>query len=253
MTAREVADIIEEFAPLDNQEPWDNSGFCIGSPQTEVHGVLVGFDCTLELVQEAVEVGANMIITHHPLIFQGLKKINEETFLGAIITLAIRSGIVIYAAHTNADKVMEGVSGLMADRLGLGMREPLDEGGLGIIGNLSEPLSSEEFIALVKKEFSLPSVRSSKPLKTPISRVAMCGGSGASLIENAIAKGADAYLCGDISYHHFFTEKGFMLLDVGHYESEIDIVDKIIAVLKEKIHTFAILKTRNHNNPIFYY
>ena len=139
----------------------------------------------------------------------------------------------------------------MADRLGLGMREPLDEGGLGIIGNLPEPLSSEEFIALVKKEFSLPSVRSSKPLESPISRVAMCGGSGASLIENAIAKGADAYLCGDISYHHFFTEKGFMLLDVGHYESEIDIVDKIIAVLKEKIHTFAILKTRNHNNPIF--
>ncbi|MCF0164177.1 MAG: Nif3-like dinuclear metal center hexameric protein [Bacteroidales bacterium] len=253
MKASEVAAIIEEFAPLAKQEEWDNCGFCIGSPDTEVKGVLIGLDCTLELLREAVSAGANMVVTHHPLIFKGIKKINEDTSLGRIITYAIQNTLVVYAAHTNADKVASGVSGLMADKLCLSNREFLDEGGLGIIGNLPSPVSAQELIDTVKSKFKVRGLRCSKPLSEKIGRVALCGGSGGSLIGNALAKGAQAYICADVSYHNFFCEEGFMVMDIGHYESEFDIVDKLMSLLKEKINTFAVCTTANDNNPIYYY
>ena len=253
MKAGQVAAIIEDFAPLDTQESWDNSGFCIGSPDTEVTGVMVGFDCTPSLIEEAAVAGCNMIVTHHPLIFKGVKKINPDTFTGAAIYDAIRSGMVVYAAHTNADKAVDGVSWLMAGKLGLQDVEVLGEDGLGVIGSLPRSIPGMDFIAMVKKAFGLPAIRCSAPIQGPVSKVALCGGAGGSLIEEALAKGADAYLCGDISYHNFFTGHDFMLLDVGHYESEIDIVDKLFGLLSEKIHNFAVRKTQNNNNPVYYY
>ena len=253
MKARQVADIIEGFAPLSLQENWDNAGFCIGSPDTEVKGVMVGFDCTPSLIEEAAANGCNMIVTHHPLIFRGVKKIDPDTFLGSAIVSAVKHDMVVYAAHTNADKAADGVSFIMAEKLGLTGIEPLGEDGLGAVGILPEAMESKAFIEKVKKTFNLPVVRCSRPLSKPVSRVAMCGGSGGSLIDEAEAKGADAYLCGDLSYHSFFTDAGFMLLDVGHYESEIDIVEKLFGLLSEKIHTFAVCRTQNNNNPVYYY
>ena len=105
MKAKEVAAIIEEFAPLSLQEGWDNAGFSVGDSNQEVTSVLVALDCTPELILEAVELGANMIITHHPLIFGGVKKITFDNVVGRSIQLAIQNNIVLYSAHTNADKV----------------------------------------------------------------------------------------------------------------------------------------------------
>ncbi|MBP5210427.1 MAG: Nif3-like dinuclear metal center hexameric protein [Bacteroidales bacterium] len=252
MKAREVADIIEEFAPLLKQEEWDNSGFCLGSPQTEVTGIIVGFDCTPELIDEAVAKGANMIVTHHPLIFHGVKKIYPDTYLGSILTKAVKNDIVVYSAHTNADKVLDGVSGILAEKLGLKSAGFLDEGGLGIIGELPQAMPAGVFISYVKKVLGLKCLRSSKPIDRPVKKVALCGGSGSSLICRAMECGADAYLAGDFTYHDFFTEKDFMIMDVGHWESEIFIVDKFISLLTKKIHNFAILKSDN-NNPVYYY
>ena len=253
MKARQVAEIIEDFAPLCIQESWDNAGFCIGSPEAEVKGIMVGFDCTPSLIEEAVANGCNMVVTHHPLIFKGVRKIDPDTFLGSAIVAAIKHDMVVYSAHTNADKAADGVSRIMAEKLALTGIEPLGEDGLGAIGTLPEAMDSKAFIELVKKAFGLPVLRCSKPLAKPVLRVAMCGGSGSSLIEEAEAKGADAYLCGDLSYHSFFTDPDFMLLDVGHYESEIDIVNKLFGLLSEKIHTFAVRRTQNNNNPVYYY
>ena len=253
MNAREVADIIEQFAPLEQAASWDNSGFCIGSPDTEVRGILVGFDCTPALVREAVARGANMIVTHHPLIFHGIKKISEDTFLGEVITLAVKNDIVVYAAHTNADKAGGGVNDLMADRLGLRDRRVLSEDGFGLVGMLEAPMPAADFIAFVKKQFSLKCLRASRPISTAVRKVALCSGSGGSMLAEALASGADAYICGDLTYHQFFAEKGIMLLDIGHFESEIDIVDKLISVLEEKISTFAVLRTKEDYNPIHYF
>ena len=258
MKVRDIIQVIEEFAPLSIQEGWDNSGLCVGSPEDEVTSVLIALDCTPELVDEAVACGADMIITHHPLIFSGLKKISPEDMVGEAVIKAIKAGISIYAAHTNADKVLEGVSGAMAARLGLVDVEVLDmdgEGtGLGAVGNFPEPMTADQAIALVKEKFALKSMKVSKPVEGMISRVAMCGGSGGSLIGAARKAGAQLYISGDISYHNFFTPEGFMIMDIGHYESEIEIVEILFSLLRKKFPTFAVRITQNLNsNPIYYF
>ena len=255
---KDVMAVIEEFAPLALQEKWDNSGLCIGSPEDKVSSVLLGLDCTPELVDEAIACGADMIVTHHPLIFSGLKKISAEDLVGEAVVKAIRAGISVYAAHTSADKVIAGVSGAMAARLGLKDVRILDEDGegtgLGVVGNLPEPMTAQDALELVKERFALRVVKSSKPVGCKIERVAMCGGSGGSLIGAARAAGAQLYISGDISYHNFFTPEGFMIMDIGHYESEIEIVDILFSLIKKNFPTFAVRITRNkQSNPIFYY
>ena len=259
MTVRAITDAIEAFAPLSIQESWDNSGLIVGSPDQEVNGVLVGFDCTPELVDEAVACGADMIVTHHPLIFGGIKKISPDDPTGLALIKAISAGVAVYAAHTTADKVLEGVSGAMARRLELKNIEVLDKEadgvGLGAVGDLEMPMSSEEFIAFVKDRFGLTVARCSHLLDGSISRVAMCGGSGSSLISKAMEAGAQAYLCGDISYHHFFTPKNFMLIDIGHFEGEVEICQVIFSLLRKKFPTFAVRTSSKLEsaNPVFYY
>ena len=255
---KDVIKVIEDFAPLSLQEKWDNSGLCIGSPEDAVSSILFGLDCTPELVDEAVACGADMIVTHHPLIFSGLKKISGDDLVGAAVVKAIKAGISIYSAHTSADKVLAGVSGAMAVRLGLRDVRILDEDGegtgLGVVGELPEPLSAGQAVELVKERFSLKVVKTSKPVDGLISRVAMCGGSGGSLIGAARAAGAQLYISGDISYHNFFTPEGFMLMDIGHYESEIEIVDILFSLIKKNFPTFAVRITQNmHSNPMYYF
>ena len=258
MKVKDIIKVIEGFAPLSIQEGWDNSGLCVGSPEDDVNSVLLALDCTPALVDEAVSCGADMIVTHHPLIFSGLKKISPDDMTGAAVIKAIKAGISIYSAHTNADKVLAGVSGAMAARLFLENVQILaDEGdgvGLGVIGDLPQPMTAEQAVALVKERFSLKVVKTSRPVEGLISRVAMCGGSGGSLIGAAQKSGAQLYISGDISYHNYFTREGFMLMDIGHYESEIDIVDILFSLIKKNFPTFAVRITQNINsNAVFYF
>ena len=233
MKAREIAAVLEEFAPLQSQESWDNAGICIGSPEAEVHGVLVGFDCTPALLQEAVACGADMVVTHHPLIFGGLKRIDPDDPVGAAVILAIRHGIVVYAAHTNADKAAGGVN--------------------SFIGLLPAPMRGADFCALVKERFALRVLRCSAPVDE-VWRVATSCGSGSSFAEKAFRAGADAFVTADVSYHHFFVPEGRMILDIGHWESEVDIVAKFVSILRKKLPTFAVYTaTQKNNNPIYYY
>ena len=258
MKVKDIIKVIEDFAPLSVQEGWDNSGLCVGSPEDEVNGVLLALDCTPELVDEAVACGADMIVTHHPLIFSGLKKISPNTLIGRAVIKAVKAGVSIYAAHTSADKVLAGVSGDMARRLGLVDVEILQKDceniGLGVVGNLPAAMASEDVVKLVKESFGLKVAKVSRPLEEPISRIAMCGGSGGSLIGEARKSGAQLYISGDISYHNFFTEDGFMIMDIGHYESEIGIVDILFSLIKKNFPTFAVRITQNINsNPIYYF
>ena len=258
MKVKDIVAVIEEFAPLSIQEGWDNSGLCVGSPDDEVTSALFALDCTEELVDEAVACGADMIITHHPLIFSGLKKISPDDQVGAAVIKAIKNGIAIYAAHTNADKVIAGVSGAMAAKLGLADVRILSEDGegtgLGVVGDLPQPLTADEAVALVKEKFGLKMLKASRPSDGLISRVAMCGGSGGSLIGAARRSGAQLYISGDISYHNFFAPEGFLIMDIGHYESEIEIVNILFSLIMKKFPTFAVRITQNINsNPIYYF
>ena len=258
MIVKDIVDVLEEFAPLSIQEKWDNSGLIIGSPLSEVHKVLVGFDCTPALVDEAAESGADMIVTHHPLIFGGIRRISPDDPVGLAVMKAVSAGIAVYAAHTTADKVLAGVSGAMAARMGLVNVSVLDcdgvDTGLGAVGDFPSPMSAEEAVLHVKKSFGLKVARCSRFIDGPVSRVAMCGGSGASLIDAAMSAGAQLYVSGDISYHHFFTKKGFMLMDIGHFESEVDIVDILFSLLTKKFPNFAVRKSGGlaEANPVRY-
>ena len=255
---KDIIAAIEDFAPLSLQEEWDNSGLCIGSAEDDVNSILIGLDCTPELVDEAIACGADMIVTHHPLIFTGMKRISPDDLVGKMVIKAVKAGISVYAAHTTADKVADGVSGAMAVRLGLEDVQILDEDGdgtgLGVVGNLPQPMTAQKIVELVRSRFALEAVRTSRPLDGMITRVAMCGGSGSSLIAAAKASGAQLYVSGDISYHNFFTQDDFMIMDIGHYESEIEIVDILFSLIKKKFPTFAVRITQNmHSNPIYYF
>lgn len=258
MKASEIASAIEELAPLSLQESWDNSGFCIGDGNSEVHKALVGFDCTPALIEEAVAVGADMVITHHPLIFGGIRKISMATDTGRTIIAAIRNGITVYACHTNMDKVPGGVSGNTAALIGLvNMRvldSDIDGNGLGIIGETVSPVSPYEFLREVKARLGLSVIRHSGIAEAAISRVALCGGSGKSLIGKAYEAGADIYLSADIPYHDFYAPDGMIIADIGHFESEVKIMDVICDTVREKIPNFAIqIAGKSAINPVYYF
>lgn len=252
MKAAELVLPIEAFAPLQGQESWDNCGFSVGDPSREVKGALLALDCTEQVLDEAIEQGADLIITHHPLIFSGVKQITPHTNVGRIITKAIQRNIAIYAAHTNIDKVANGVSGLMADKLKLSNRMFLTETGLGMIGDLPRAVSFGELAERVKLCFPLDKLRTSAPLVELVTRVAVCGGSGRSFMKDARRMGAQVYITGDITYHDFYCEQGFAVMDIGHYGSEYDIVGLFAKILCEKFPTFAVSISRENNNFIYY-
>ena len=254
MTAREVAAMIESWAPLSIQESWDNAGFCVGSPDTKVKGVLLCLDVTAVILQEALDLGANMIISHHPLIFQGLKQLCEQNEVARIVTAAIKSNLVIYSAHTNADKVTTGVSGMMAGMLDLQEMDALSPDGFGMVGNLPVPQEVSPFLMQVKRIFHTPCLRFSQISLSMIQRVAVCGGSGAALIPQAMERGADIFISGEFGYHHFFSTNGSMMIaDIGHYESEISITQRFAHLLSEKNVNFAVHITKNSTNSIHYF
>lgn len=259
MQVKDIVGAIEAFAPRGVQESWDNSGLLIGSQEDDVKGVLVGFDCTVELIEEAVSRGCNMVVTHHPLIFHGLKQIVPEDPVGAAVMAAIRHSVAVYAAHTSADKVPQGVSWAMALKLGLQDIEILQKdecgNGLGCIGTLPRPLTGIEALKYVGKVFGLTVIRSSKPLEGTISRVAVMGGSGGSETGSAYAAGAQLYITADVSYHNFFTRDGFMVMDIGHFESEVDIVDILLTQIRKKFPNFASYSSGklDRSNPVHYF
>lgn len=253
MKAFELVGPIEGFAPVAQQEKWDNCGFSVGDPYKEVSKVLVALDCTEDVVDEAIECGADMIITHHPLIFGGVKKISPQNWLGRVIYKAVANGIVLYAAHTNMDKAAGGVSALMAEKLQLKDCTPLTPDNFGMVGTLDSEIGVEELVGKVKLAFGADAVRCSLPLEGKVSRIAVCGGSGKSFIQDAMSQGAQVYITGDISYHEFYAEKGFMLMDIGHYFSEYGIVGLFAKILSENFPNFAVSISKKNNNPIYYY
>lgn len=253
MKVSEVISVIEDFAPLELQEPWDNSGLCIGSVDQEVNSAVLALDCTMEVMEEAVGRGADMIITHHPLIFSGIKKLNGSSCVEKMIVYAIKNGLAVYAAHTNADKTTGGVSVVMGEKAGLVDIVPLDPGGLGILGHLPAPMDCYCFLDMLKERFGLEKIRISTPSCGKISKVAMCGGSGKSLIPLAMERNADIYVSGDIPYHEFFCPGNFMIADIGHYESELGIVEVLMSLLRKKIPNFATYISEKSYNPVSYY
>lgn len=256
MTAREIADIIEEAAPLGLQEDWDNSGMQIDNCGAEITGVLLCLDPTEANLREAVEKGCNMVISHHPLFFGAkLRSIDDSDAMLRCLRLAVEKKMAVYSAHTSLDKAREGVSAAMCRKLGLSGTDFLDcpgaEGGLGMTGRLPKPMDEADFLALVKKAFGCAVVKHSPLTGRKIEKVAVCGGSGAFLIGRALEEKADAYVTADLKYHDYFRPEGRMLLcDAGHYETELQAREIFFGLLSKKIDTFAIHFSDSDINPV---
>lgn len=256
----DIASTLERYAPIALQEDYDNCGLLVGAPGKECHGVLLTVDVTPEVVREAVATGCNLIVSHHPLLFKGLKKINGTTAVERSVIEAIRNDVAIYACHTCLDNAAGGVSKKMSAMLGLHDVEVLDPlgadslTGCGAVGNLPTPIVAACFVEKVKKIFGTPVARCSEfPIERQIRRVALCGGSGAFLIDKAIASGAEAFITSDTKYHDFVDRANeILLIDIGHHESENCTKEIFFNVIKEKFPNFAVMYSQSDINPIKY-
>lgn len=262
ITLAEIAAALEETAPLTLQEPYDNTGWqVLARPAaTACTGVLTCVDVTPAVVDEASALGYNLIVSHHPVLFRGVKQLVGATQPQRVVAQAIARGISIYSCHTAIDSARHGVSAQLAHRLGLTSVEVLEPKaadphcGLGAIGTLPEPLTAIELAAKVKSAYASPVVRCSALMPhAPISVVALCGGSGSDLIPSAIARGAQAFVTSDTSHHAFvdFSPEIF-IIDTGHFEAEKCTNDIFYHIIKEKFHNFAVTSAKADVNPIIY-
>jgi dinuclear metal center YbgI/SA1388 family protein len=363
-----IISAIESFAPPALQEEWDNTGMQIGSRRWECTGVMLCVDVTKEVIGEALDKNCNLIISHHPLFFKGVKRLTGSSLTEDLAMMAVKSGLSIYSAHTSLDSAYGGVSYNMAQKIGarpisvlqpltdhalkltvyaeraraaevtdaildagagdygavqqacaageitattLGPTQPkgpakygnvpfmmshtpltriethvaawrrndIEEAlsdlnlvthlsyefqpmttadpklGLGISAVFDEPQPIEQLIERIKKAFNSPIVRTTYRGQDiqPISRIAMCGGSGGEFIPTAIRRGAQVFLSSDIKYHDFLTYGEYInIVDIGHFESESCTKDIFYQIITEKFPNFAVHYSKLETNPINY-
>lgn len=262
MKIEQIITAIEQFAPAQLQEPWDNSGLQVGDPAMECVGALICVDVSSAIIDEACRRGCNLIVSHHPLIFKGLKHISPgDNRVEHIAYEAIRRGVAIYSAHTSLDSASSGISNRLARMLGAlpqGPIEPKDDAttGLGCVALYEDDLSRNEFVGRVRG--ILPG--GSEPIRcsagTPeqrVKRIAICGGSGGEFIPKAIALGCDTIFTSEVRYHDF-VDYGHLIfiVDIGHFESESCAKQIFYEIISEKFANFAVYKSETEQNSINY-
>jgi dinuclear metal center YbgI/SA1388 family protein len=364
MLLRNITDHLETIAPLTYQESYDNSGLIVGDKSHEITSALICIDVTEEVIDEAISLGCELIISHHPLIFKGIKRITGANEVERCLIKAIRNDVAIYAAHTNLDSITGGVNSKICEKLGLKkcrilapaknqllklvtyvpensvgiVRSALFEAGAGVIGNydqcsfnnsgygtfrgnedstpfvgtvgslhnepevrietiiprhliskivaalnsahpyeevafdllpienylssvgmgmigeLSSPCDEMEFLHLIKRLFGCEVIKHTDLLNKKFRKIALCGGSGSFLINNAIAEGADLFITADLKYHDYFeAEKKIVLADIGHYESEQFTKEVLKEIVLKKFPTFALRLSDVKTNPVSYF
>ena len=253
----DIAEAIEKFAPKSLQESYDNAGLQVGDPDAPVSAALLCLDVNEDVLKEAKSRECNLIISHHPLIFKGLKQLTGASQVQRLVMAALRENIAVYSAHTNLDSVWDGVSHEIARRLSVKNLEILEpqplnpKAGLGVVGNIT-PLPKIEFLRKIKDTFNVAALRySAQSPGLVVRRVAVCGGAGASLINSAISAKADILVTGDVKYHDF-TSFGseIIIADIGHYESELCSRDILSRVIREKFPELTIYLSDSESNPI---
>lgn len=198
----------------------------VGDTERDINAVLLTTDVSIAVVNEAIERHCQLIISHHPLLFHGLKQLCGQTPQAQIVEMAIKNNIAIYSAHTNLDAVLHGVSGQLAQILGINNYRILvptqsEQIGLGVIGQLDQPMEYAQFLQHVRNTLHTTYIRYTTPATQKVQTIALCGGSGAEFIENAIAQQADVYITADCKYHEMQTAEGRIgLIDIDHWVSE---------------------------------
>ena len=363
MQLKELTGFLESIAPLSYQEDYDNSGLIVGDPQAAITSALISLDCTEEIIDEAISRGCNLVISHHPIVFRGLKRFNGKTYVERAVMKAIKNDVALYAIHTNFDNVLNGVNAKLCEMIGLSncsilspktgllkklvtycphaqadqvrnalfaagggnignysecsfnteghgtfkasqgtdpfvgekgvrhtepetriemiypavrekdvmialhMSHPYEEVaydnyslsntfqdvGSGMIGTLDNETDELEFLKQVKSRLGSAVIRHTALRNKKVKRVAVCGGAGGFLLQQAISAGADVFITADYKYHEFFDADGKILIaDVGHFESEQFTQQLLLELITEKFPNFALHLTAQSTNPINY-
>lgn len=228
MTCQEIITILQRQAPEHYACDWDNVGLLVGDAGKEVKRVYIALDATEETIEEAKAFGADMLLTHHPMIFKGLKKVNSEDFIGKRVMSLIQADMAYYAMHTNFD--VKGMAELAAERMGLLDCQVLEatcedeEGiqGIGKVGTFSDAITVRECAEQVKQAFHIEQVKVFGNLDAKITKAAICPGSGKSVIGNALRSGAQVLITGDIDHHEGIdaAARNMAVIDAGHYGVE---------------------------------
>lgn len=237
-TVTHIYDAIDRLAPFWLTMDFDNTGILVGDRNREIACALLALDCTPAVVEQAKQLGAQLIVTHHPVIFHPLKRVNED----AVVYQLIRSDIAVISAHTNLDIAQGGVNDALASAIGLrdcrGLELLNEQTGawLGRIGTLPEPLSPEAFAAHVKSCLNAASVKFAATPRA-IRTVALCSGSGADCLDAAISAGADALLTSEVKQHEYLaaTAAGISIFDAGHFDTEDIVIEPLRDYLAKEI------------------
>lgn len=240
MKVKAIIDYLEEVVPPELAEAWDNVGFQCGDETAEVHKIVIALDPSERAIAYAITQQAQLLITHHPLIFSPLKRVVSSDPVARLLMKIIKHRLNLMVLHTNLDSIADGVSAALLNQLGFevqGVLQPkrLPGTGLGCWGRVKETLTADDFINLVKTKLNCPFVRvvgQSKQVK----KIGVCGGSGVDLVPLAIEQGIDAFVLGEIKYHpaRLFEDMPILIVEIGHYESE----RFVLPVLKKKIEHF---------------
>lgn len=256
-----VMGAVEEIVPGEFAEEWDNCGMQLGDPGWQVEKIWVALDPIPEVIEAACQADVDLVITHHPLIFKPLTTIDVSRLEGFIIQKALDHQVAIYAAHTNLDRVQDGVNDVLASRIGLCNTRSLSvEGksgkpGFGRIGNLEQATSLALLVNNLKQTLDINHVKVAGNLDTQVRTVAVCSGSGSSMVSAFFDAGADVFISGDLKYHDArnfeFARKA--LIDIGHFASEHLIVETFAEQLNRHFHdkgmSLAVESYRNEKDP----
>ena len=258
MKIKEVIAALEQFAPLPLQEDYDNAGLQLGLTEAEVSGALLCLDVTEETVAEAVEKGCNLVVSHHPLLFRGLKQIVDADSVQRTVKMAIKNDVTIVSMHTNLDNAVGGVNWKIAEKLGLEVRDTRcemrgEKCGL-YVGTFAKPLSANDFISLLKTRMEAQCVMTNELLKREIRKVAICGGAGSFMLDDAIAQGADAFVTGEMHYHEYFGhDQEIQIAVIGHYESEHFTNELFREIIERECKGVRCVMAESQKNPVRYY
>jgi len=363
MKITDLTSFLESIAPLAYQESYDNSGLIVGNPEAEITKALISLDCTEAVIKEAIREKCDIVISHHPIVFKGLKKFNGKNYVERAVIKAIKNDIALYAIHTNLDHINTGVNKKICDKLGLintrilspkesllkklvvfvpvshkeeiknvlfsagagqignytecsfetvgngnykanekanpflgekntrhteaevrievvfsadkenklikamlgvhpyeevsydiiSLNNTFADVGAGMIGELENAVEEIDFLKSVKNNMNAVVIRHTQLLNKLVKKVAVCGGSGSFLLQNAIRAGADVFITADFKYHEFFDAEGkIVIADIGHFESEQFTQELLFEIIQKKFPNFALRLTVQNTNPIKY-
>lgn len=234
----DIIDFMNNWAKLEYQETWDNSGAQINL-NGETSSVTIALDLTDKVIDMAIKNDSKLIITHHPMFFSGLKSIDENTYIGKIIIKAIKNNISIYSAHTSLDIAENGVNDVLCEVIGLNEIEGLsmaDSGYMiGKVGCLEKEKSLKDIYLELSEKLNYSNIRIYGDIKNNIKKIAVCGGSGSSMIDDAIKKDVDLYITGDIKHHdaQYAYENNITLMDISHFNGEKLVLNKVASELSK--------------------